>query len=415
MSDVYFKDKCKINTNIDDDVFVGLKYENGDIKISFPIGFHLASDEEGIRKDIRLLLNILSSNSKRLDSRLSMKHKTAIESVLFPLHAYLYIIKDYRERGYYKEREVNYHIAKQGKISWNKTIKTQRAYIQDDEIFYLDFVTRKNQIKQNELITQIHEFCVYESFKKIGWLFVDYIPQKPRIRWNYKLFSLVVRDKLAQTFNDKNRQLFNNMLQIIDSRGANNGSDWYHYGTNRFEYIWESMIDRVFGVENKADYYPKTTWKLGNRFYDVNQTDKDNSSLRPDTIMIVNKKIYVLDAKYYKYGWSGNPGHLPESTSINKQITYGEYIAELRDNSHPVVYNAFIMPYDAHGEKFHTEEKFHYIGLANGNWKMNDKSYENVEGILIDVKYIMQNSDYSKTEIYDLAELIEQSLKNSDI
>ena len=41
--------------------------------------------------------------------------------------------------------------------------------------------------------------------------------------------------------------------------------------------------------------------------------------------MISNKtkSTFPSDAKYYKYGVTGNTRDLPESTSINKQITYG--------------------------------------------------------------------------------------------
>ncbi len=35
------RDKCRINTNIDTDVFVGVRYIDGDVTISFPLGYHL--------------------------------------------------------------------------------------------------------------------------------------------------------------------------------------------------------------------------------------------------------------------------------------------------------------------------------------------------------------------------------------
>ena len=47
------------------------------------------------------------------------------------------------------------------------------------------------------------------------------------------------------------------MLAIIDFEGDKDSDKNYRYGTYRFEYIWEKMIDKVFGIENKADYFPK--------------------------------------------------------------------------------------------------------------------------------------------------------------
>ena len=32
----------------------------------------------------------------------------------------------------------------------------------------------------------------------------------------------------------------------------------------------------------------------------------------------------------YKYGWTGIPEHLPNGSSINKQITYGEYLEKYK-------------------------------------------------------------------------------------
>ena len=45
----------------------------------------------------------------------------------FPLQSYLYLIKDFFARGYYKEQEVSYKVAKKGKINWNRTIKKTEA------------------------------------------------------------------------------------------------------------------------------------------------------------------------------------------------------------------------------------------------------------------------------------------------
>ena len=197
------------------------------------------------------------------------------------------------------------------------------------------------------------------------------------------------------------------MIAVIKAVEDDEESD-FRYGTFHFEYVWEKMIDRVFGIQDKEKYFPRTTWNLSNgKVY-------NNATLEPDTIMLINDNVYVLDAKYYKFGWSGIPGHLPESTSINKQITYGEYIAEnsqfLKDGKHPVVYNAFIMPYDSKGARFHTEAPIHYIGYATSDWKSGYKKYENVMGILMDVKYLMEiDSRLDKLEIMKLAKLIEDS------
>lgn len=398
-------ERCRVNTNIDNDVFVGIQKKDDYYEVDFPLGYHLSSDEKGLRKDILSLMNVLARYTDKRESELYSGFKND-DSTGIPIQAYLYLIKDYFERGYYKERETFYKVAKKGKINWGRTIKTQKPVMQDNEAFYLDFVVKKNTINEDELITLVHKFCVYESFEKFGWLFTSFAPAKPKTGLTIKMMISVANNKLQNTFKDQNKQLFKNMLAVLRQLDDDSQTD-FKYGTYRFEYVWEKMIDRVFGIAEKVDYFPKTSWNLlENKTY-------NNAFLEPDSIMLYGGKVFVLDAKYYKYGWSGAAGHLPESTSINKQITYGEYIAEsprfMTGGQHPTVYNAFLMPYDSNGKKFPIGKPIHYIGTATSDWKTGDQKYENVLGILMDVKYLMDiDSRLVESEIMKLATLIEE-------
>lgn len=399
------RDRCRVNTNIENDVFVGIQKTDDYYEVHFPIGYHLSEDEKSLRKDILILLNVLDRDTNRKESEI-YGPQNSDENIGIPVRAYLYLIKDFMERGYYKERENYYQKAKKGKINWSRTINTQRPVIQENEAYYLDFIVKKETIKEDELITLVHKYCVYESFERFGWLFTTFVPEKPKIGLNNKMMMGLVNSKLQNTFNDRNKQLFINMLTILKSLN-DDVQKKFKYGTYRFEYVWEKMIDRVFGIENKIEYFPKTTWNFSEngKYY--------NAFLEPDSIMIHNQNVYVLDAKYYKYGWSGAPGHLPESTSINKQITYGEYIAKadkfVGNGQHPIVYNAFIMPYDSKGKRFPTNHPIHCIGTATCDWKNGTEKYEYVVGILMDVKYIMEiDSVLDQLEIMKLASLIEE-------
>lgn len=399
-------DRCRTNTNIESDVFVGIRRKDEYYEVTFPLGYHRSEDEKGLRKDILSLINVLAKNMDKKESEIYVGLNQD-DPAGIPAQSYLYLIKDFFERGYYKERDTYRQIAKRGKIDWSRTIKTQKPLLQDNEVYYLNFVVKKNTINEDELITTVHKYCVYESFDKFGWLFTSFVPPEPKSGLTKKMMLSVVNDKMQNTFNDRNKQLFRNMIAVIKSVKDDAESE-FRYGTYRFEYVWEKMIDRVYGISEKKEYFPKTTWTLSNG------REHDNAFLEPDTIMLFNGKVYVLDAKYYKFGWSGAPGHLPESTSINKQITYGEYIAEeehfMKGGNHPIVYNAFIMPYDSLGKKFPTGTPIHYIGSATSDWKSGEKKYENVLGILLDVKYLMDiDSRMDQSEIIKLAELLEDS------
>lgn len=397
-------DRCKVNTNWDEDIFVGLKCDGDDISIHFPLGFDISHDEKELRSDILLLLDTIRSTTSRKESEYVQGIKS-YEQVSFPVQAYLEVIFDFYKRGYYKEIEVLYNVAKRGKINWNRTIKTQKAYIQDGNAYYLDFVTKNNSLQNDQMITLIHEYCVYESFDKIGWLFTNSMPQKPRIKFNYKMFKGILMDKIAATFNDNNKMLFRNLLAIIDYTGAGFSTRKFQYGTYRFEYVWESLVDKVYGISGKEEFFPKTYWN-------IDKNVVPNACLEPDTIMLCNNDVYVLDAKYYKYGATKRAVDLPESTSINKQITYGEYIDEQKSfrqkyGDNMKVYNAFFMPFNSQSDKWMTEDKVIRIGQAYGDWKTNLKSYEKVQGIVVDIKYLMKLSTrQNEEEIRVLADKI---------
>lgn len=407
MPEYSIRDKCHITKHWDGDTFVGIKCEDGQFEVDFPLGYHLSKDEKGLRKDILQLLRVIALTVDKRESQL-LNPTDENRKIGFPFQAYLYIIADFYNRGYYKEREVQFKTETRGKIDWNRTIKRQKPYMQDNNVFYLQFTTRKNPLNENELITLIHECCVYESFSKLGWLFTSALPSKPKIKFNQKMFRNVVREKISHTFNDKNKSLFLNMLAVIDQMQNLDAPLNFEYGVDPFDHVWEVLIDEVFGIKGKKEYYPKTTWA-------ISDTDYDNADLKPDSILVWNGNVYVLDAKNYKYGYTRLASDLPKSTDINKQITYGEYIAEneLFKKKHGEsfeTYNAFLMPYDGFDWN-ENGEKIRWIGEATGNWKSNKKKYERVQGILVDVKSLMAAYKHSDEKIIEeLVEAIENGL-----
>ena len=52
-----------MNSNREMDTFVGLRCNDGDISINFPLGYHISEDDNELRKDIILLLTTLSANT----------------------------------------------------------------------------------------------------------------------------------------------------------------------------------------------------------------------------------------------------------------------------------------------------------------------------------------------------------------
>lgn len=392
------RDRCHVNTNDDGDSFVGVKADTDDAIIYFPIGYQLPANDDDLRVDINNLLGVLAAFMKE-DRVIEVSKFEALRTVDFPMHAYLKVIRSFLRMGrYYIETDPQFRTDTKGKTSWPRTVREQRALVQKNgSLVFTNMTVRSVTPNANKQITQIHRFCVYEAFEKMGWLYVPFMPDKPGPHPGIKESIYILDKKLVATNDDVEQELFNamrDMLVYIDERSSDKQ---YFFGTDFFENVWERMIDKAFGVEDKEQYFPRTCWLL-----DYGR-DKEKRPLQPDTIMIYGDKCYVLDAKLYRYGWDPKPEHLPNSADINKQITYGEYIEQTRRLPNEKLYNAFIMPYNKENNLFMLNSNFGNIGEAVSDWKANVKNYERIQGIVVDTRYLMYNyigtSDQQKKEM----------------
>ena len=392
------RDRCHVNTNDDGDSFVGVKADTDDAIIYFPIGYQLPANDDDLRVDINNLLGVLAAFMKE-DRVIEVSKFEAPRTVDFPMHAYLKVIRSFLRMGrYYIETDPQFRTDTKGKTSWPRTVREQRALVQKNgSLVFTNMTVRSVTPNANKQITQIHRFCVYEAFEKMGWLYVPFMPDKPGPPPGIKESIYILDKKLVATNDDVEQELFNamrDMLVYIDERSSDKQ---YFFGTDFFENVWERMIDKAFGVEDKEQYFPRTCWLL-----DYGR-DKEKRPLQPDTIMIYGDKCYVLDAKLYRYGWDPKPEHLPNSADINKQITYGEYIEQTRRLPNEKLYNAFIMPYNKENNLFMLNSNFGNIGEAVSDWKANVKNYERIQGIVVDTRYLMYNyigtSDQQKKEM----------------
>lgn len=392
------RERCHVNTNDDGDSFVGVKADTDDAIIYFPIGYQLPDNDDDLRVDINNLLGVLAAFMKE-DRVIEVSKFEAPRTVDFPMHAYLKVIRNFLRIGrYYIETDPQFRTDTKGNASWPRTVREQRALVQKNgSLIFTNMTVRSVTPNANKQITQIHRYCVYEAFEKMGWLYVPFMPDKSGPHPSIKESIYILNKKLVTTHNDIEQELFTamrDMLVYIDERSSDKQ---YFFGTDFFENVWERMIDKAFGVEDKEQYFPRTRWLL-----DYGR-DKEKRPLQPDTIMIYGDKYYVLDAKLYRYGWSANSEHLPNSADINKQITYGEYLERTGSLPNERLYNAFVMPYNKENNLFMLTGNIGNIGEAVSDWKPNTKNYERIQGIVVDTRYLMYNyivtSEQQKKEI----------------
>ncbi len=389
---------------------------------------------EKLFDDLKLIVSLIGKKAKKDRDDLHVHGRSPMyTNCSFPFQAYVYIIQNYLEFGLYRERETEYKTGLYGKINWGRTIKTKQAYISGKNAYYLDFVTKKYSFRNDLLITLIHEAVVYECFGLLGGFFTDYMPPKPQkdLEANRDMFISFLKNKIITTYRDREKELFNNMLAVLEETVDFGKSRTHQYGINEFEYVWEYAVDAVFGISEgeKDKYSPRAFWYFendpkGKKARDDEDEDEEmfegkrKPPLRPDTIMKHGTDLYILDAKYYRFGKdkTAEVQTLPGTDSVQKQITYAEYAEKQKEKGELTgfgdIWNAFIMPfnYEDNKDKFgevnnsDTSEQpsikywFKQKALARAEWKENDKNYHTVYGICADVRGLLEAADKGGSE-----------------
>lgn len=390
--------ELKINSVEKSNDFVGIRIEDGEINIYVPQVFR---KETNYKRDLLLFLKSISL-AKTLEKEKLDKGSNNLDNV-WPINSYLWIIKDYLENGFYYNREKVYSNSYSGKIEWKKTMKQIPIY-SDGNIIYDKLVTSK-MAASNDLIAQIYKLCLKQSIEKIGWVYNYNLKVDVQQIVSTSEMVATVRKEINNTFDDIKRMRFNHMLKILKTTEGNKVvSNEYTYGIENYYYVFETMVDKLFdGIKEseKKKYNPNGYWQLNNQMPGL------ASSLRPDTILKKDRATYILDAKMYQYGVTKDVRDLPETQSIQKQITYGDYAYhQLNENK---VRNAFILPYNKKLKCFvedtntlkYSDGNLAYFGQAYTDWRNieDQKDYEKVYAFGIDFNYLLKN--YNKLD-YDI-------------
>ena len=410
---------CRNATNREDDTFVGIKSEHIEnktiISIHFPLGYKISQDDEVLRDEIIQLMSVLNEYNDQQSVIDEIQPDQLLKTVSFPVQAYLTVILDYLNNGYYQIKEDMYVQGTSGAISWSQTIKKEDPIAMKSGFIYQKYRVKHHSETDKDLINEISKYCVYQSMLRLGWVYKLPLPPKPVMTRELPIYGQYLDGMIYKTNKDEEKRIFKAMSRILNFENTNNDSSEFYFGTNRFEYIWERLIQATYGNKDKEYYFPKTKWLLSFG------RDRANAALEPDTVMGEGDDLYILDAKYYKYGETRIPSDLPDSSSINKQISYGENVAvndkfKAERDAGMEIYNAFLMPYNAEQEIYsQITDNYFSVGEAVADWKQSTESYQRVQGILVDIKFLIGNNcKPNQSEITKLAEAIKKSIENNN-
>ena len=121
MNNLNLRKRC-FNT-INGKSFVGLRFEDNQALVYFPLGYNIPSDDNECRISILNLLKSINL-SKKMDDTSNNFGVNVGEFYEFPVNSFLWIINDYLSNGLYKSVNVKYSQNGSGKINWKRTFNT---------------------------------------------------------------------------------------------------------------------------------------------------------------------------------------------------------------------------------------------------------------------------------------------------
>lgn len=376
-------------TNKVDDSFIGIKIKNNRIDFYYPETYNFdESSIEKSREDVLAILQTIAIAKTHSDSRIKVESSFSNNEAI-PLLSYLWIIRDYLMNGFYVNREKVLKKNQRGKVDWKRTLNGQ-PIISKGNVVYSDLVVSvKNEL--DNIIVEIHKYCVKKSIDILGWLFgiksSNFIETKPFYKELKNVYIDTLRKELNQTFDDEKKIRLSHMLSIIEGLSEDQNGNELVYGVDSYAYIFERMINSIFGNRDATKFNPSADWYLKSKDYNPFAS----SDLRPDTILIQDNIAYVLDSKFYRYGYTADNRDLPETTSIQKQITYGDYIKNNKMGDEiQKIRNAFILPYNKYDNKLGLDKTLEYIGFSRANYRKGKDDHEIIHAFLIDLKYVIE-------------------------
>jgi len=399
--------------------FVGLKIKGNKILFYYPWAYDF---QKGTKEETIDILNILQTItlSKTMSKESSSMYSEYKDEENFALQSYIWVINDYLQNGLYINREKVYKLNQTGRVNWKRTLQTQ-PIVSNGNVIYKDIVVETKN-KLDNIMVEIHKCCVKKSLLFIGWLFNldDSIIDYDYINYNKdknlkKLYLMTIQKELDNTFEDNKKVRLTNLMNVLRGLDSNPNEEFV-YGVDTYYTIYEKMIDSIFdNSKNYKDINPSGEWHIlnGNQFI-----THQSSKLRPDTILIDDnsKNMFILDSKFYNYGVTGQVKHLPETRSIQKQITYGDYIKQNLNINFDIknVYNAFLLPFNKNADIFKTNDNMKYIGYANAKWTNNEEKHHHIHTFLIDLKYVVKTWN-SSSHNEDIRILVDNIIEHEKI
>ncbi|MFV8829526.1 LlaJI family restriction endonuclease [Alkalihalobacterium sp. APHAB7] len=297
----------------------GLLIYNNTFIIIFPKSYKIPKAEKDLKENIQILLSVLIKykNSAHLSleevNLLGGNNGGNTESIIT---AYS-LINDYINNGLLmKEMRITSE-KYNGNTNWSTTINKKNPLFTGKSVIYTETVSRKTVRDRQNLLIKLHEYCVYKSVEKYGWLLgipleLAKIEMPCDIRYAVNFLQM----ELNSTFVERELiviQLIKDFLSGIEL--INNEAKLEVLATPYFYLVWEAICSQIFKNQYKKlrQTIPRLKWEI--------ESNAAVKPQRPDIMFLNKQKMYVLDAKYYNTDMN-----LPGWHDVVKQLFYASTI-----------------------------------------------------------------------------------------
>lgn len=313
---------CKLNKDKIKFIATGiLIYKNKFITI-FPKSYNLPHHERNILEHIQLLFevllkyrevaNISAEEMDLLGGKAGEQNENIYTSYL--------LIQDFIDNGYLMKEIKEKSLSQSGKIDWSATINKMQPIFSGHSVIYPEPISRRSIIDRQNRLYLLHKYCVYKSVEKYGWLLgmtweqtnLDETVLDSDIRYWINFLTT----ELNSTFVEREIIVIKMMIDFLSGIEEQDSDEKLEtLITPFFQNVWEYICSINFNNQYRElkSIIPKLTWEIESNAVVQNQ--------RPDIMVLKEKQMYILDAKYYDIGTN-----LPGWPDVVKQLFYASTI-----------------------------------------------------------------------------------------
>jgi len=354
INELVAKGICIINKDKIKFIATGILIYKNKFIIIFPKAYSLPEFEKSILKHIRVLFKVLLKYRQEVNLNteevelLGGDNGNQKENLLIAHR----LINDFIHNGLLI-KEIRSKSILSGKVDWPATINEEQPIFSGRNVIYTETVSRKTKVDRKNQIFLLHKYCVYKSIERYGWLLGITVESvnldQSEIECDISYALNLLTNELNSTFVEREINVIKLMMQFLLGLEEQKGKETLETLVTPYFYnVWEYICSVNFNNQYNTlkNIIPKLKWEI--------ESDAMVQNQRPDIMLIKEKKLYILDAKYYNIdtnlpGWPDVVKQLFYSFTIFKNIKSEKFSAPNKKIEYQLktlenVENVFLFP-----------------------------------------------------------------------